>query len=110
MRDLLQVPFLGWGDRGVASLESIDEVIKFYRTTREGLDTRGYKTGRVDLSDARITVLSPTRVLFNVRYRYKVDGSLLEEGAGIYLMSKSSGRWKMQGNIPQDPAEMGKVH
>jgi hypothetical protein len=64
MRDLLQVPFWGWGDRGVASLESMDEVIKFYRSTREDIDTRGYKTSRVDLSDARITVLSPTRVLF----------------------------------------------
>jgi SnoaL-like domain len=111
MRDLLQIPFLGSGDRRLASLESMDEVIKFYRSAREDLDTRGYKTSRVDLSDARITVLSPTRVLFNVRYRrYRVDGSLLEEVAGIYLMSKASGRWKIQGNIQQDPAEVGKVN
>jgi NTF2-like protein (DUF6841) len=111
IRDLVQVPFLRSSEGETAVFENPDEVIKFYRSHREPLDARGYKTSRADLSEARISLLSPTRVLFSVRYRrYKMDDSLLEEGAAIYLMSKASGKWKIQGIMSQDPAEMGKVH
>jgi hypothetical protein len=110
LRDLLQVPFVRWNDRETASLESLDKVIEIYRRLREALDIRGYKTSKPDLSDARISVLSSTRILLNIRFRrYKTDGSLLEEGAGVYLMSKTSGSWKIQGTLAQDPGEMGKV-
>ena len=110
LRGLLQVPFVRWNDRETTSVESLDKVIENYRRTREALDHRGYKTTQAALSDARISVLSPTRVLLNIRYRrYKTDGTVLEEGAGIYLMSKTSGNWKIQGILSQDPGEMGKV-
>lgn len=111
IRDLVQVPFFRWSDGVTAVFETPDEVINFYRSAREPLDARGYKTSRADLSHARISLLSPTRVLFSVRYRrYKADGSLLEEGAQVYLMSKASGKWKVQGLMAQYPAESGKLH
>jgi len=111
IRDLVQVPFFRWSEGETALWQSPDDVIKFYRGHREPLDARGYKTSRGDLSEARISLLSPTRALFSLRYRrYKADGSLLEEGAAIYLMSNASGKWKIQGIMSQDPAEMGKVH
>ena len=111
LRGLLQVPFIQWNDGETVLFKNLEEVINRFRSIREALDGRGYQTTQAALKSARLSVLSPTRALLNVRYRrYKTDGSLLEEGAGIYLMSKGSGTWKIQGTMSQDPAQEGKVH
>ncbi len=111
LRELLQVPFVRWNDRETTSLQNMDDLIASYKRNREALDPRGYQTSRAAFADAKISVLSPSRILLNISYRrYKTDGSVLEEGAGFYLMSKASGRWKIQGILTQDAAEIGKLH
>ena len=43
--------------------------------------------------------------LLNCRLRHlKKDGSLLSERANVYVMVKVTGRWKVGGIMPQDPA------
>lgn len=109
--DVCQTPFIQVTDRGTVVMKTMQEVIASYRRSREALDATGYKASRVTLADTRISVLSPTRVLVNLPYgRYKADGSLLERGSGYYILSKSSGKWRITGMLPQDPRQTGKVY
>ena len=111
LKDVCQVPFVRVDDRETVALRTMEEVIELYRQVREPLDARGYKTSRLLLSETRISVLSATQVLVNLPYdRYKIDGSLLERGSGFYILSKSSGTWKISGVLSQDPSQTGKVY
>ena len=77
-------------------LESVDAVITFYRNQRESLEKRNYDHSGI--VSTRIIPLTADDALINVAYRrYKKDGSLLEEGAALYPVSKSSGDWKLRG-------------
>ena len=77
---------------------------------RDPLDQRGYASSKPK-GDAHISILALDRVLVNRAYsRYKTDGSLLEEVSSFYLMSKSSGKWKITGLISQGAAFAGKSY
>jgi uncharacterized NTF2-like protein DUF6841 len=104
LRDCFQVPFVRvtGADRNV--LSTLDAVIASYHTNLDQLHRRGYATSKIK-GAAHIWMLAPDLVLVNQAFtRYKTDGSLLEEAAGFYLVSKSSGKWKIAGTIRQDPA------
>jgi hypothetical protein len=91
-------------------ISNLDGVLAFYHTLRESLDQRGYPSAQPK-GVARISILTRDLVLANRAYsRYKVDGSLLEEVAAFCLVSKSSGKWKIAGVIPQDVVFAGKVY
>src|SRR5580698_617013 len=90
-------------------LESVDAVITFYRNQRESLEKRNYDHSGI--VSTRIIPLTADDALINVAYRrYKKDGSLLEEGAAFYPVSKSSGDWKLRGAVAQEPKYFGKVY
>jgi hypothetical protein len=110
LRECLQAPFIGVSSSGPSIVSTLDGVIAIYHTGRDQLDQRGYADAKPK-GAVRISVLARDLVLVNREYsRYKVDGSLLEEVAGFYLVSKSSGKWKIAGTIAQDSVFAGKVY
>ena len=108
LRDELQAPFLRFA-AGVESLPTLDDVIEFYETLRGPLDQQGYE--RSELVDSRITALGTDRAIVSGLYRrYREDGTVLVEASAVYLVSKSSGKWKICGVSPQDRDLFGKVY
>jgi len=88
---------------------TVDEAMTFYRNQRDALDKDNYDHSQ--FVQTRITALGPDRALVDRTYRrYRKDGTLLLEAAAIYVMSKSSGSWKLCGALPQDLKEFGKVY
>jgi hypothetical protein len=58
-----------------------------------------------------MTVLAADRALVNKTFRrYRKDGTLLAEMAVIYVVSKSSGTWKLCGLFNQDWEHFGKTY
>ena len=110
LKDHLQGPFVGFAPfLGFGNVLTMDGVMDSYRVLREGLDTQEYQ--RSTLVQRRITALSNDRALVNGVYRrYRRDGSVLVEGALVYLVTKSSGTWKICGILAQDMSEFGKVY
>jgi hypothetical protein len=87
LREYIQLPFVTF-QAEVRVLGSLDEVLAFYRPIRDSLDQRSFDHGEV--VGKRIVALAADRALLNTAYRrYRKDGSLLEEGAAAYLVSKS---------------------
>ena len=108
LRDYVQLPFVTFQGE-VRILESMDAVLAFYRPIRDSLDQRSFDHGEV--VGKRVVALAADRALLNTAYRrYRKDGSLLEEGAAAYLVSKSSGTWKVCGVMPQDPKYFGNIY
>jgi len=104
----LQVPFVVI-DNTPRIITDLSTVVTGLRTNRESLDQRGYGTSVPE--EARISILSPDRVLVNrVIRHYKKDGSPLEVRANFYLMSRVSGTWKISGVLQQDPVYAGKSY
>jgi hypothetical protein len=108
LREYVQAPFvLFLGELRI--FESVDAVTAFYRGLRESLDQRGFDHG--EIGEKRIVAFTADRALLNTHYRrYRRDGSLLEEQAVAYLVSKSSGTWKLCGLTTQDLKYFGKVY
>jgi hypothetical protein len=91
LRDYLQAPFVRF-----ESVVTLQDIMDTYRDLREALDAQQYE--RSQLVQRRIMALSADRALVNGTYRrYRRDGSVLLEAAGVYLVSKSSGVWKICG-------------
>jgi hypothetical protein len=107
LREQLQAPFLRF-PAGVEVLPTLDDVMNFYRMLRESFDAQ---YARSQLVESRITALAADRALVNGRYRrYRKDGTVLLEASAIYLVSKSSGAWKICGVFAQDLDAFGKVY
>ena len=108
LREQLQAPFLRF-PTGVEVLPTLDDVMTFYRTLRDGLDQQNY--ARSQLVKSRVTALAADRALVNGIYRrYRKDGTVLLEASAIYFVSKSSGAWKICGVFAQDLEAFGKVY
>ena len=108
LREQLQAPFFRF-PAGVVVLETMDDVMNFYRNQRDALDEQNYARSR--FVHSRITALAGDRALVNRTYRrYRKDGTVLLEASQIYLVSKSSGAWKICGTFAQDLEEFGKVY
>jgi hypothetical protein len=110
LRECLQVPFITlastamWNVRG-----TMDEEMTFYGNQRDALDKDNYDHSQ--FVQTRITALGTNRALVDQTYRrYRKDGTLLLEAAAIYVVSKSSGAWKLCGVLVQDLKEFGKVY
>jgi hypothetical protein len=106
--ECVEAPFFSFlGDLSI--LESMDAVAASYRGQRESLDQRAYD--HTEIVEKHIVALAADRALLNTTFRrYKKDGSLLEEGAGAYLVRKSSGIWKLRGVMRQDLKYFGKIY
>ena len=108
LRDLLQVPFVRFPE-GWEVMGTLDEVMTYYRNQRDPLDKDNYD--HTTFVRSRMTVLSADRVLVDRVYRrYRKDGSLLLEAAAVYVVSKSSGTWKLCGTFGHDVKEFGKIY
>ena len=105
--DYLGTPFIIFPS-APKPIETMEALIQHYRNVRDPLDARGYdhsKYGRT-----RITALAADRALVNKTYRrFKKDGTVLEENAVIYLVSKTSGSWKIYGAFSQGVPYFGAV-
>ena len=87
----------------------MDEAINFYRAAQDALATQGVE--RFEWGQTRITALSVDRALVIKTYRrYRKDGTLLQQATSVYVLSKSSGSWKICGILNQDLREFGKVY
>jgi hypothetical protein len=107
LREQLQAPFLRF-PASVEVLPTLDDVMDFYRTLWDSLDSQNY--ARSQLVESRITALAADRALVDGIYRrYRKDGTVLLEASAIYLVSKSSGAWKICGVMAQDLEAFGKV-
>ncbi len=118
LREYLQAPFVRFGpsntraETGPADWvvsRTLDDAIDFYRAAQEALKAQG--VARFEWGETRISALSVDRALVNKTYRrYRKDGTLVMEAASVYVVSKSSGSWKICGILNQDPREFGKVY
>ena len=109
LRENVQAPFVIAAGGSLQSLGTVDAVVEHYRKQRGALEQRGY--GDAKITALKITALKADTALINASYRrFKKDGSVLEEGAAIYPVCKSSGAWKLCGAMGQDPKSFGKVY
>jgi hypothetical protein len=77
---------------------------------RDVLEEREYATTK-PAGISRTSILGPDLVLVNrASHRFKKDGSLLEERASYYLVSRSSGKWKIAGSMPQTAVFAGQAY
>jgi hypothetical protein len=107
LRECVQALFVFTSGEMLA-VESVDAIVTAYRSLREALEKRGYD--HAEILETRITLLTADRALINAAYRrYKRDGSLLEEGAAIYPVTKSACEWKLTRVLLQDPKYFGKI-
>ena len=89
-------------------IETMEAVIQQFRNLRDPLDARGYDHSKY--VNTRITVLAADRAFVNKTYRrFKKDGTVLEEKAAIYLVSKTGGSWKIYGVFSQELPYFGSV-
>lgn len=111
LRECIQVPFIRfpansamWDVQG-----AMDEAMTYYKNQREALDKDNYDHSQ--FVRRRITALGTNRALVDHIYRrYRKDGTVLLETAAIYVVSKSSGTWRICGILAQDREEYGKVY
>ena len=110
LRDYLRAPFIGFAPFvGFGTVLTMEGVMDSYRVLRDGLDAQEYD--RSQLVQRRITALSNDRALVNGVYRrYRKDGTILVEAAAVYVVTKSSGTWKISGILAQEVGEFGKVY
>ena len=103
----LAVPFIVV-DSTTRLVGDLNAVAEGLRKVREAMDQQGYATST--LGPARFIRLAEDRVLVERAVRHlKHDGSLLAERANVYIVRKSSGRWRIAGTMPQDPKFVGKA-
>lgn len=108
IRDCIEEPFIVFARGQVTSFETADAVVSFFRRQRQALEQRGYL--RAEILKSQLTLLSAERALIHKSYRrYKTDGSILEDGASLYPVSKTSRGWRLRGVIPQDFKHFGKT-
>ena len=108
LREYLQVPFIRFPATWDV-LGTMDELMTYYRNQRDALDKNNYDHSQ--FVQTRITALAAERALVNQSYRrYRKDGTVLLEAAAIYVVSKSSGTWKICGTLNQDLKDFGKVY
>ena len=109
LRECVQAPFVVFTNGDMQTLPSADAVLAYFRGQLATLDQRNY--GHAEIVNTRITPLTVDSALINKAYRrYKKDGLLLEDGAAMYPVSKSSGVWKLRGLVGQESRYFGKVY
>jgi hypothetical protein len=108
LREELQAPFVRF-QAGWDVLETLDQAMNFYTSQREALDEQNYL--RSQFVRSQITALGADQALVNRTYRrYRQDGTVLLEAAAVYVVSKSSGGWKICGLFPQDSDQIGRIY
>ena len=118
LREYIQAPFIRFGPSNTrvettpsdwAVFGTMDDAIGFFRAAQEALSAQDVE--RFEWGQTRVTALSADRALVNRTYRrYRNDGTLVMEAASFYVVSKSSGSWKICGILNQEPREFDKVH
>ena len=103
----LAVPFVVV-DTTTRLVDDLNVVVEGLRKVREAMEQQGYATST--LGPARFIRLAEDRVLVDrTVHHLKHDGSLLVERANVYIVRRSSGRWRVAGTMQQDPKSAGKV-
>ncbi len=110
IRECLQVPFIRLSaDKAMWDVQTtMDEVMTYYKAHREALDKDNYDHSQYMRTE--VTALGANRALLDQIYRrYRKDGTILREAAAVYVVSKSSGEWRICGILDQDLEQYGKV-
>jgi hypothetical protein len=106
LRETLQAPFVNFPG-GFSVTQTLDELMKSYISLRE---QQPAEYDHSSWGQSTLIVLSPERALFDRMWRrYRKDGSVSLESAGVYVVSKSSGSWKLCGVFNRDKNEFGKT-
>ena len=108
LRGYLLVPFISFLNEPVV-FENLDDVIQIYVNLRQALEELDYDHSKI--VETRITALTSNRAFVKKTYhRFKKDGTLLQERAFAYIVSKDSGKWKIYGILGKDLLNLGKVY
>ena len=106
LRETLQAPFVQFPG-GFSVMETLDDVMNYYISLRERQPS---EYDHSSFGESTLIVLSPDRAIFDRNWRrYRKDGSVSLESAGMYVVSKSSGTWKLCGVFNRDKNEFGKT-
>jgi hypothetical protein len=93
-------PFLRIG-KSIDLIATVPEVVRAWIAIRDPLDHTDYAASRP--VQIRVTMLSGGRGMANIHWqRLRRDGTVLDEGAEFYLVTKQSGRWQIDGVMGQD--------
>lgn len=85
-------------DNGIATVGRASELRAMFESVRSELGKEGYD--RSETREATVCVLSDSVVIMGVKFvRYRADDSVLSEGAGTYLFTKTSRGWQIAGQI-----------
>lgn len=99
-RELFNTPYV-MGGRSLNALPTLDDVTRQYQGIRDAVGKQDYSASRA--ANIRIEPLSGTSALAHTHWeRLKRDGSLLNEGAEVLMMTKVDGRWRITGVLPED--------
>jgi hypothetical protein len=118
LREYIQAPFVRLGPSNTFNetssgdwvvLRTIDDALSFYRAAREALKAQGVDV-RSEWRQTRVTALSAERALVNRTYRRYRKGGSPFDAASVYVVTKSSGSWKICGLMNQDLRQFGRVY
>ena len=117
LREYVQAPFVRFGQSNSRAeaesadwvvLQTMDDTIGFFRTAQDALKAQGVEG--FEWGQTRISALSVDRAIVNKTYqRLRKDGALVMEAASFYVVTRSSGSWKICGILNQNPREFGKT-
>ena len=109
LRTIFQAPFTIWSVAAAPNVvATLNEIVMLYRGIRDPLDGTEYASSRAFRMS--ITPLSATSALVDVHWRReKKDGSVLEEGAEVLTVMKTSNGWRINGNIARSLSQYGKA-
>jgi hypothetical protein len=94
---LAHAPYVVWGPE-FRTLPTMSEVMARYRRTGDSLNLPDYKLSRA--IEVRVEPLHGRLAMAHVHWeRLKRDGSRLNEGAEVLVMSKIDDAWKISGNF-----------
>jgi hypothetical protein len=94
---LAHAPYVVWGPE-FRTLPTMTEVMARYRQTGDSLNLPDYKLSRA--IEVRVEPLHGRVAMAHVHWeRLKKDGSRLNEGAEVLVMSKVDDDWKISGNF-----------
>ena len=107
-KQVFQVPFIRFA-AGMEVFTTLDEVEALFMKLLSGQQARGVVGG--EFVRTQVVALAADRALVNKIFRRsRKDGSVVEDAAFFYIVSKSSGTWKLCGIVNQDLNEFGKIH
>ena len=100
------VPFVFVGPRPRV-ITNLAVVLRAWRAIRASLEHSAYAASKI--VQVRVIPMTGTQAMADVHWqRLRRDGTLLNQGAELYLVTKKSGQWQIDGHMEQALALFGR--